>query len=436
VIQGQSTEPVRPLSGFLFSAGALTDDVAASGAVLVWFVTWARRAGHPDYELLGLIDPETMTRSLDSAYASAFLYGDRLGVVRSAHVGIAFQIAIAEHPEIDLYDADGSHPSPAGSFLASCVLAQTITGEAPRVPDPPPAALDRTTAEELCAIAPRVACLAGQTFCDGACVSLANDPLHCGGCGVVCAGDLPCIEASCQCADPETSACPGRVCRNLYVDVWNCGACGMACDIGQRCESGACACQEPTSPQRVQLTDLTALRAGCVRGAETWQPECFAAVSEWCAGSSCFTTGIGPITPVVFAPEAAVTCLAGDLRTTSYSELAALVPGCTGPDAVTSEACVGAIHRACVAAGAAAGFGPVGGDAASIEIACVPSAALVTVDLAELAALWPSCDGAAIRGGRECAFASHRLCTDAGHGSGFGPVETAGDTATIVCLDP
>jgi hypothetical protein len=33
------------------------------------------------------------------------------------------------HP--DLYDADGSHPSIAGSYLAACVLFATLFGESP-----------------------------------------------------------------------------------------------------------------------------------------------------------------------------------------------------------------------------------------------------------------------------------------------------------------
>ena len=435
VIQAQSTEPLRPLSGFLFSAGAFTDDVAATGAHLVWFVTWARRAGSPDYASTDLRDPQYMTQQLEAEYGSAFLYGHRLGVITSAHVGIAFQIAIAEHPEIDLYNADGSHPTPAGSVLAGCVITQMITGVTPHVPSPAPAGVDQHTAETLCAIAPRVACLGANTFCGGTCVSLAGDPLNCGACGNVCSGDLPCVDASCHCPDPETSPCAHRGCANLHIDPMNCGACGRTCALGQSCESGTCVCRRATLTQWVDTSELTALRAGCVRGSETWQPECFAAASAWCARSSCFDTGIGPLAPATFAPGGTITCTTSALRTITYAELAAIVPECNGSSVVTTQPCVTAIHRACLVAGAVSGFGPVGGDATSIEIACLRSATLTTVSFADLASRWSMCDGTTIRGGRDCAFASHLACAAAGHASGYGPVEVSGGSATIVCLD-
>jgi hypothetical protein len=432
VIQAESTEPLRPDSEFEISAAALDQEVLASGARLVWFVTWALRAGHPDYALPYLVDPRQMTYALDGAYDFDYVLDGRLVLQHGirAHVGIAFRLAGLEHPDVELYAGDGSHPSAAGSLLAGCVLTQMIAGITPRAPDPLPAGIDPGVADALCAIADRVACPGGATFCGGECVSLATDALHCGACGNVCPGDFPCFEARCQCREPELSPCPGRVCRHLSVDEESCGACGVACEMGQLCEASACVCQ-PASREEPARSTLTELRPGCGPDTEPWQPECFVAASEHCASSSCFDAGVGP------TMLGAVTCVRADRRTVSYASLTARVAECTGPDVVTSAGCVTAIHRACAATGAVSGFGPIaaGDDASSLEIACVSSATLVTTSFALLARNWPRCDGTTARGGTDCAFASDQYCSRGGHyAGGYGPVEAAGDMATIVCL--
>lgn len=43
------------------------------------------------------------------------------------------------------------------------------------------------------------ACPAGQTRCGTACVDLARDESHCGGCGVACASRMVCLEGRCGC---------------------------------------------------------------------------------------------------------------------------------------------------------------------------------------------------------------------------------------------
>jgi hypothetical protein len=37
----------------------------------------------------------------------------------------------ATHERPNLYDADGSHPSAAGSYLAACVFFRTLFGKSP-----------------------------------------------------------------------------------------------------------------------------------------------------------------------------------------------------------------------------------------------------------------------------------------------------------------
>jgi hypothetical protein len=56
------------------------------------------------------------------------------------------------------------------------------------------------------------ACQAGLSCCDGQCVNLANDPLHCGTCRTTCTGDTPMCNGTCK-AQACAPACQGsQVC--------------------------------------------------------------------------------------------------------------------------------------------------------------------------------------------------------------------------------
>lgn len=105
---------------------------------------------------------------------------------------------------------------------------------------------------------PFCACPAGQSYCDGLCVSFGSDPDNCGGCGISCAKGSEdhsigqCVYGSC------TSAClggfgdcngnPSDGCETSFSsDPRNCGGCGNACAPGQPCVGGTCAL-EPCPP--------------------------------------------------------------------------------------------------------------------------------------------------------------------------------------------
>jgi hypothetical protein len=79
------------------------------------YLTWARRH-MPDAQ-------ETIT----AAYTSI---GRELGAT-VVPVGIVWQAFRRAHERPDLFDKDGSHPSPAGSYLAACVFLRALLGEDP-----------------------------------------------------------------------------------------------------------------------------------------------------------------------------------------------------------------------------------------------------------------------------------------------------------------
>lgn len=148
VLQDQSqipgfpaTSPDRIASEDGASAlGALAD---ARGAAIVLYATWGRERGDETNPTL-FPDFVTMEAALESGYrameARLVAEGRR---VRLAPVGATFArihadlVEAGEEPTAEgslfdaLYDADGSHPSPLGTYLVACVMVGTITGRDP-----------------------------------------------------------------------------------------------------------------------------------------------------------------------------------------------------------------------------------------------------------------------------------------------------------------
>src|SRR5262249_23928410 len=94
--------------------------IRKSGARTVLFGFWARgNAPKEDWNAL--------------AYYHNQL-GKELGAT-VAPVGLAWQAVLEQNPGIRLYDDDLSHPRPAGSYLAACVLHAACFGSPPA--DPP-----------------------------------------------------------------------------------------------------------------------------------------------------------------------------------------------------------------------------------------------------------------------------------------------------------
>jgi len=89
------------------------------------FVTWAHRDGWPEEDLP---DFAGMQDGVDAGYRAIA----RELAVPEAPVGYAWALIWHDHPEVDLWQADGSHPSVAGTYLAACVLYASIFRQSPR----------------------------------------------------------------------------------------------------------------------------------------------------------------------------------------------------------------------------------------------------------------------------------------------------------------
>lgn len=106
------------------AARALAEQISASGATPLFFVTWGHRGGWPER---GLASYQRMQAGISRGYGAI---AGELGAPL-APVGDAWRLALREHPELDLWQADGSHPSEQGTYLAACVFYAVIFRQSP-----------------------------------------------------------------------------------------------------------------------------------------------------------------------------------------------------------------------------------------------------------------------------------------------------------------
>ena len=124
VLQEQSHTPLSDPKSFLEGARGLGLLVGAPRTVL--YATWGRKDGCPLLDELGMTSLG-MSMMLELSYERmAKLMGATI-----APVGRAFAAMTSEHPGLELYSEDMSHPSYMGSALAAIVLYKTIFEELP-----------------------------------------------------------------------------------------------------------------------------------------------------------------------------------------------------------------------------------------------------------------------------------------------------------------
>ena len=88
-------------------------------------------------------------------------------------------------------------------------------------------------------------CPAGETNCNGACVTLTSDT-HCGSCNNSCSAGSACTNGVCKplvtCPTGEVYCVTQAYCTNLQTDEYDCGACGVQCASPDVCSDGKCGC--------------------------------------------------------------------------------------------------------------------------------------------------------------------------------------------------
>ncbi len=122
----------------------------------------------------------------------------------------------------------------------------------------------------------------GQTLCNGVCVELNTNALHCGSCLQSCkARGQFCQQGSCQCP-PGQTVCNG-VCIDLTSDWQQCGACNTPCPSGkQKCVNGQCqtGCPAQQTLCNSQCVDLQSSASHC--------GSCGSACNGLCCAGKCY----------------------------------------------------------------------------------------------------------------------------------------------------
>lgn len=117
VLQEQSQRPVFERALFLEYVKKFDVEIKNNHAKTILLMTWDR----PENDAQGVTN-----NNVAAAYTSV---GKQLGIT-VAPVGLAFGRSLALKPNLQLYTEDG-HPTPAGTYLAACVLFETIYGVIP-----------------------------------------------------------------------------------------------------------------------------------------------------------------------------------------------------------------------------------------------------------------------------------------------------------------
>ncbi len=125
-LQEQSERPASSPSLFYSGVRALAAKIEAAGAKRILYQTWGRKTGHSTLTSKGWTN-KGMTILLATAYEKI---AEECGMAISA-VGSAFYDVYTNHPEIELYDPDLTHPSPAGSYLAALCHYAAVYGKSP-----------------------------------------------------------------------------------------------------------------------------------------------------------------------------------------------------------------------------------------------------------------------------------------------------------------
>jgi hypothetical protein len=126
VLQEQSETPATSegRNSMYPAARTLAARVKADGAQPMFFMTWAHRDGLP---VTGVSTYESMQLAIDDGYSGI---ADELGAP-VAPVGFTWFVVRREHPELTMWQDDGSHPTASGTYLTACVFYATIFRQSP-----------------------------------------------------------------------------------------------------------------------------------------------------------------------------------------------------------------------------------------------------------------------------------------------------------------
>ncbi len=135
VIQEQSQKPsfspTQVAADVLPFATQLNDSIVANNACAetVFFMTWGRKNG--DQTNCASYPPICTYAGMQARLRSSYLLMADQNQAICSPVGAAWQVVRDSFPLIELYNADQSHPSYAGSYLAACTFYASLFQKSP-----------------------------------------------------------------------------------------------------------------------------------------------------------------------------------------------------------------------------------------------------------------------------------------------------------------
>ncbi len=115
VLQEQSTLPLKNAKRMPENIRLVDEVIRAAGAKTLLYLTWAKQ------------NAPASQQAITDAYTGI---GRELGA-KVIPVGLAWQSFLLEYAQPVLYDRDGSHPTPAGTYLAARVFLARLLGASP-----------------------------------------------------------------------------------------------------------------------------------------------------------------------------------------------------------------------------------------------------------------------------------------------------------------
>lgn len=115
VLQDHSMRSIEQPDSQAYYMEKWAETIKDQGGRVYLYMTWARKW-----------DPY-MLRKISESYISI---GEKTDAV-VVPVGWAWHRAQKLRPDLELFDPDGSHPSPIGTYLSACVFFEVLTGENP-----------------------------------------------------------------------------------------------------------------------------------------------------------------------------------------------------------------------------------------------------------------------------------------------------------------
>jgi hypothetical protein len=127
VLQEQSEVPAieqSRVASMYPAARSLVQKIELLGARPIFFMTWGHLNGAPEFGIQSYADMQIL---LDQGYLRI---ADELNAPL-APVGFAWSQAESQNSQLALWQADGSHPSELGTYLAACVFYAVIFRQSP-----------------------------------------------------------------------------------------------------------------------------------------------------------------------------------------------------------------------------------------------------------------------------------------------------------------